>query len=44
VFFIHFNSLGATLVPFEQREAILQMTDSLEGFFIFFPTINLMLF
>jgi hypothetical protein len=32
--------LGVTLVPFEQREAILQTTDSLEGFFIFFPTIN----
>ena len=43
-FFIHFDSLGATLVPFEQRGAILQMADSLKGFFIFFPTTNWILF
>jgi hypothetical protein len=35
--FVYFGSLGASLLPFEHLRAILQMTDSLGGFFIFFP-------
>jgi hypothetical protein len=40
-FLIHFSSLGATLVPFEHWEAILQMASSLGGFFYIFSIVIL---